>query len=481
MEMAHYRTATVNGRKIFYREAGDSEAPTLVLLHGFPSSSHMFRDLIPLLAGRFHVIAPDLIGFGYSEAPGLSEFDYSFENLANATQDLFDQLGIKNYGLYMQDYGGPIGLRLATMHPERITGLVVQNANAYMEGVGKPVADVFLPLWKERNSETEKAARGFFAAETTKFQYTAGALNPDGLNPDAWTHDQALLDRPGNADIQLKLFTDYQNNVALYDAWHAYFRRHQPPTLVVWGKNDPLFVAEGAEAFRKDLPDAEIHLLDAGHFALETHAPEIATAICNFFARIMPKTRSPGSVAESLFGGLTRATAPAAAQPLLAKTNELFGFTPNLAVAMSADPAALEGYLHALHAFGQTTLNPIEQQIVLMAVSRANEAEYSVAVHATLAATLGAESDVIQAVANGRPIAEPRLAALQRFAEVLTVGRGQVADREIERFLAVGYDRAAIIAVAFGVAVKSFANGVAHLTSPQLDAGFAPALAGLRR
>jgi AhpD family alkylhydroperoxidase len=478
--MAHYRTATVNGRKIFYREAGDNKAPTLVLLHGFPSSSHMFRDLIPLLAGRFHVIAPDLIGFGYSEAPSLGEFDYSFENLANATQDLLDQLGIKNYGLYMQDYGGPIGLRLATMHPERITGLVIQNANAYMEGVGKPVADVFLPLWKERNCETEKAARGFLAAETTKFQYTAGTLNPDGLNPDAWTHDQARLDRFGNADIQLELFADYQNNVALYDVWHAYFRRHQPPTLVVWGKNDPLFVAEGAEAYRKDLPDAEIHLLDAGHFALETHAPEIATAICNFFARIMPKTRSPGSVAESLFGGLTQATAPAAAQPLLAKTNELFGFTPNLAVAMSADPAALEGYLHALLAFGHTTLNPIEQQIVLMAVSRANEAEYSVAVHATLAAKLGAASDVIQAVATGRPVAEPRFAALQRFAEVLTVGRGQVTDYEIERFLAVGYDRAAIIAVAFGVAIKSFANGVAHLTLPRIDAGFAPALAGLR-
>jgi pimeloyl-ACP methyl ester carboxylesterase len=278
-----YARATVDGHNVFFREAGRKGAPALVLLHGFPSSSHMYRDLIPLLADRFHVIAPDYVGFGYSDAPAPSEFTYTFDNLAKVTQDLLDQLHLGHYVLYMQDYGGPIGFRLATAHPERVTGLVVQNANAYLEGVGKPVADVFLPFWKERNAETEAAARGFLKSETTKFQYTAGAKNPNSLNPDAWTLDQSLLDRPGNDAIQLALFQDYQTNVALYEAWHAYFRQHQPKTLIVWGKNDPLFVAPGAEAYRKDLPKAELVWLDGGHFALEEYASEVARQVKRVF------------------------------------------------------------------------------------------------------------------------------------------------------------------------------------------------------
>ena len=279
----HARTAMVGGHKVFYREAGNPKAPAIVLLHGFPSSSHMYRDLIPRLANRFRVVAPDYVGFGYSAAPPPSEYGYTFDNLAKSVQGLLDQIGVRDAIFYMQDYGGPIGLRLATAHPERVKGLVIQNANAYLEGVGKPVADVFLPLWKERNPSTEAAARGFLKPETTRFQYLHGARNAAALNPDAWTHDQALLDRPGNDAIQLALFVDYQNNIGLYDAWHDYFRKHQPRTLIAWGKGDPLFVPAGAEAYRKDLSKAKLVWLDGGHFALEENAAEVAALIKQSF------------------------------------------------------------------------------------------------------------------------------------------------------------------------------------------------------
>lgn len=279
----HFRTATVDGQKVFYREAGNPKAPAIVLLHGFPSSSHMYRDLIPRLADRFHVVAPDYIGFGYSAAPSPADYRYTFDNLAGTTQGLLDQIGIRDAVYYMHDYGSPIGLRLATAHPERVKGFVIQNANAYLEGVGKPVADVFLPLWKERNPTTEAAARGFLKPETTQFQYTFGARNAAALNPDTWTLDQALLDRKGNDAIQLALFIDYQNNVALYDTWHAYLRQHQPKTLIVWGKGDPLFVPAGAEAYKKDLPNAQLVWLEGGHFALEENAAEIAAFIKKTF------------------------------------------------------------------------------------------------------------------------------------------------------------------------------------------------------
>ena len=275
----HARTATVDGQKVFYREAGNPKAPVIVLLHGFPSSSHMYRDLIPRLADRFHVVAPDFIGFGYSAAPAPADYSYTFDNLAKTTQGLLDQIGVRDAVYYMQDYGGPVGMRLATAHPERVKGLVIQNSNAYLVGVSKLLSDVFLPLWKERNATTEAPARKLLTAEITQFQYTQGARNAAALNPDAWTHDQALLDRPGNHAIQLALFFDYQNNVALYDSWHSYFRSQQPKTLIVWGKGDPLFVPAGAEAYKKDLPKAQLVWLDAGHFALEENATAVAALI----------------------------------------------------------------------------------------------------------------------------------------------------------------------------------------------------------
>ncbi len=289
----HSRTVTVDGQKVFYREAGNPKAPTIVLLHGFPSSSHMFRDLIPRLAARFHVVAPDYIGFGHSAAPAPNEYSYTFDNLAQTTQGLLDQIGVREAIFYMHDYGGPIGLRLAAAHPERVKGLVVQNANAYMEGVGKPVADVFLPLWNERNAATEAAARGFLKVETTVFQYTAGANNAAALNPDAWTHDQALLDRKGNDAIQLALFVDYQKNVGLFDAWHSYLNKYQPKTLIVWGRNDPLFVPAGAQAYLKDVPNAQLVWLDSGHFALEENAEVVADHIKRSFHAMTPVAAVP--------------------------------------------------------------------------------------------------------------------------------------------------------------------------------------------
>jgi len=270
----------INGLSTFYRAAGNPANPVIVLLHGFPSSSHMFRDLIPLLADSFRVIAPDYIGFGHSAAPTVNEFEYSFDNLSAHVRALLDHIGVTDAIYYMQDYGGPIGLRLATAKPGLVKGLVIQNANAYMEGLTPAVAGVFMPLW-EKGDET--GARQMLLAETTKMQYTAGARQPDTLNPDAWTLDQALLDRPGSAERQMALFNDYRHNVPLFDVWHTYFRDHQPKTLVAWGRGDPFFGVPGAEAFRRDLKDVRVELLDSGHFALEEDAAQVAALIKQTF------------------------------------------------------------------------------------------------------------------------------------------------------------------------------------------------------
>ena len=289
--MITQRTVDVDGIKVFVREAGDRSAPAIVLLHGFPASSHMFRELIARLADRFRVIAPDMVGYGHSDAPAVGQFAYTFDNLADVTRKVLHRLEVDSYVLYLHDFGGPVGMRVATSAPERVRGLVIQNANAYMEGVSEAVAKLFMPLWKEQNATTLAAARSFLSAEATKMQYTAGARNPAQLNPDAWTLDQALLDRPGVAEAQLSLFIDYEKNVGLYEAWHAYFRAQQPPTLVLWGKNDPFFVAAGAEAYKRDLPSAEVVLLDGGHFALEEHADTIADHIKRTFVPVTPASR----------------------------------------------------------------------------------------------------------------------------------------------------------------------------------------------
>ncbi len=282
--MTLHKFATVNDRRVFYREAGDPSLPTLILLHGFPTSSFMFRNLIPLLADQFHVIAPDYIGFGQSDAPSADAFDYSFDSLTDHVAGLIDQLGLTSYILYMQDFGGPVGFRLFTRNPQAVAGFVIQNTNAYMAGVGEMPAQIFLPLWERRDSASEAGARAFLAADTTKFQYQVGARNVEAISPDNWAHDQALLDRPGHDAAHLDLLEDYKTNVALYDSWHEAFRAHGPKTLIAWGRNDPFFVPAGAEAFLADLPQARLVWLDSGHFVLDENAATVAAEIKASFA-----------------------------------------------------------------------------------------------------------------------------------------------------------------------------------------------------
>lgn len=282
-----HRTVQIQGLPVFYREAGDPANPTLVLLHGFPTSSAMFRNLMRDLAGDYHLIAPDHIGFGQSAMPLVTEFEYGFERLTEITLGLLDELGLDRFALYIQDYGAPIGLRIAGRRPERVTAIISQRGNAYMEGF-TPFWDVLFAHAKDRDAN-EAAVRALLEPDATRWQYThrVPADRLDRLSPDTWTLDQAYLDRPGNKEIQLQLFWDYQFNLDGYPAFQEYFRRHRPPTLITWGRNDEIFGADGARAYARDLPDAEIHLLDAGHFALETHGPEIAALIRGFLGRTL--------------------------------------------------------------------------------------------------------------------------------------------------------------------------------------------------
>ncbi|MFE3325517.1 alpha/beta fold hydrolase [Streptomyces sp. NPDC059176] len=284
----HYRTATIRGHEIFYREAGAPDAPALLLLHGFPTSSHMFRDLIPLLAAHYRVIAPDHLGFGRSAAPSATEFPYSFDELASLTGEFTEQLGLARFALYIQDYGAPIGLRLALAHPDRVTAIITQNGNAYEEGLG-PAWEPVLALIANRTPETESRVREISSPEGIRWQYLHGvpAEQQSLVSPDAYEHDTALMARDGQDAIQLDLLSDYGSNFALYPAFQEYFRERRAPLLAVWGAYDEIFVPAGAEAFRRDLPDAEIHLLPTGHFALETHAPGIASLVDGFLTRTL--------------------------------------------------------------------------------------------------------------------------------------------------------------------------------------------------
>ncbi len=280
-----YHTATVRGVDVFYREAGPRDAPTLLLLHGFPNSSHMFRDLIPELATRYHVIAPDYPGFGYSGQPAPTRFDYSFAALADVVDALTEQIGAMRYALYMQDFGGPVGFRLAVKHPERFAGLIIQNTTIFAEGWNAETSRPFGPFWKHRSAETEAPIRSFLDADTTKWQFTAGEARPERLSPDAWTHAQSGLDRPGNDTVQLAYLWNYQDNLAQYPVWQNYLGTHQPPVLVAWGKNDPFFTLAGVERLKALVPAAEVHLYDAGHFALESQRSEMLPAIQAFLAK----------------------------------------------------------------------------------------------------------------------------------------------------------------------------------------------------
>lgn len=277
----HYRNIKANGLNIFYREAGAKDAPTILLLHGYPTSSHMFRNLIPTLSTKYHVLAPDLPGFGYSDAPDHTQFKYTFDNLANTMQAFIDELGLKRFAIYIFDYGAPTGLRLAVANPEKITGIISQNGNAYEEGLStgwNPIQK----YWQDSSKENRDALRDFVKEKMTKFQYFEGVSDPSLIAPESYTLDQQTLDRPGNVEIQLDLMLDYRTNVALYPKFQAYFREHKPKLLAVWGNKDPFFLPAGAEAYKRDNPNATVKFYNTGHFALETHAKEIGQDVLDF-------------------------------------------------------------------------------------------------------------------------------------------------------------------------------------------------------
>jgi len=302
-----HRTAEIDGQTIFYREAGPTDAPTLLLLHGFPTSSHMFRNLIPALADDYHIVAPDYPGYGNSSMPSVDKFDYSFENFSRIIDKLTVRLGIDRYSLYLMDYGAPVGFRLATAHPERVQTLIIQNGNAYDEGIDNDFWEPIMAYWKDRkavnqgldnpfwenvkaaykkpNMTNDEALRFLVTFGATQWQYLNGVRNPEAISPDTWHVVQRLLDRPGNAEIQLQLFYDYGSNPPLYPAWQAYLRKHQPPTLIVWGANDEIFPVAGAHPYKRELKNLEIHLLDTGHFALEEDGAIIAGHMRSFLEK----------------------------------------------------------------------------------------------------------------------------------------------------------------------------------------------------
>ncbi|NEP49971.1 MAG: alpha/beta hydrolase [Moorea sp. SIO3C2] len=283
-----HKTIEIDRLDIFYREAGSKNAPTILLLHGFPTSSHMFRNLIPALADEFHLIAPDYPGFGASSMPKIDEFEYSFDKLADIVEKLTIKLDLQQYFLYVMDYGAPVGYRLASKYPNKVLGLIVQNGNAYEEGL-REFWEPLKAYWQDKTPENAQVLADFLTLESTKWQYTNGVRNPETIAPDNWFHDQYLLDRPGNKEIQLELFYSYGTNPSLYPQWQEYFRQFQPPTLIVWGKGDYIFPEEGAHPYKRDLNNLEFHILDTGHFALEEDLELIANYIRNFVRSNSPK------------------------------------------------------------------------------------------------------------------------------------------------------------------------------------------------
>lgn len=451
---------------LFYRDAGPKDAPVVLLIHGFPTSSHQYRGLIGKLADKYRVIAPDLPGFGFSDAPAARDFGYSFDHLAAVLKNFTDTLGLDRYAIFVFDYGAPVGFRLALSRPERITAVISQNGNAYEEGL----SDGWAPIrayWADASAENRNNLRGFLALDTTIFQYHQGEPDVTLIAPESFTLDQHFLDRAGSDDIQLDLLGDYRSNVALYPRIQAYFRTHRPPTLAVWGRNDPFFLPAGAEAFRRDNPDAEVRFVDAGHFALETHLDEIAGYVRAFLARTLDARQG-----ATLFGTLDADTVPAAAAADLETVRHLFGFVPNLGYALAADPAVLGAYIDMLQELQASTLDPIAQQVAMVAASHANQAPYGVAVHATLAARLGAPAEIVAALREGTPLPDPALEAVRRFATALAANRAQVSDSDVAALQAAGLDRAAAVAIALAVAAKSLANAVAHLSRAEIDAPF---------
>lgn len=469
-----YQTVPVADRRtgttlnIFYREAGQPDAPSVLLLHGFPTSSHQYRGLIDRLSDKYHVIAPDLPGFGFSDAPSARSFGYSFDHLAEVAESFTDAVGLTRYALYVFDYGAPVGFRLAASRPERITALISQNGNAYAEGLSEGW-NPMRAYWANPTQENRALLRTFLAAETTHFQYMSGVSDPTRIAPESYTLDQHFLDRIGNDEIQLELFADYKSNLEAYPRFHEYFRTHRPPTLAVWGKHDPFFLPAGALAFQRDIPDAEVHFVDGGHFVLESHLDEVARTIRAFLARTVDRAQG-----TALFGELNQAHAPAHAADALASMEGVFGFVPNLGYALAAEPAVLSAYLAWLQALGTTSLDPIAQQVAMAAASHVNAGNYGVAVHATLAGKLGASPELVAAIRLGAALEDPKLEAVRRFATAIAAKRTQVSDADVNLLKSAGLDAGAAVAIAMAVAGKTLVNTVAHLSRVAIDDGFLP-------
>ncbi len=459
---------------VFYRSAGYTDAPAILLLHGFPTSSHQYRGLIDRLSDKYRVIAPDLPGFGFSDAPDARSFGYTFDHLAEVIESFTEVIGLDRYAIYVFDYGAPVGFRLALSHAERVTALISQNGNAYEEGL----SDGWNPIrtyWQEPTEENRNNLRAFLQAGTTQFQYNHGEADRTLIAPESYTLDQHLLDRGGNDEIQLDLLGDYKSNVALYPRFQEYFRAHQPPTLAVWGKNDPFFLPQGAQAFLRDLPTAEVQFIDAGHFVLETHLEEVAGIIRAFLARTLDRAQG-----EALFGKLDTASVPAGGKELVAGMSQLFGFVPNLGYALAAEPVVLDVYIKMLEALSQTSLDPIAQQVALASASRANASEYGIAVHATLAEKLGAPSEVVDALRTGGSFSDAKLESVRRFSTAIASNRTQVSDSDVNALVAAGYDRRAVLALALAAGAKTLVNTVAHLSHAVVDDGFKPGFASAK-
>ena len=287
-----YRTVNVNGLEIFYREAGPRNAPTVLLLHGFPSSSHMFRNLIPVLADKYHVVAPDFPGYGESSAPSVNDFDYSFEGLAAVTEKFTEELNLSSYAVFLSDIGASVGFRLAVLHPERVTAMIVQNGDAHEEALNKEFAKGLFDYWEDRSEKNAQVLRDWLLTiEGTKWHYLHGVSDPSKISPDNWVIDQAYQDRPGNKEIQLSILYNAKRNLDVYADWQEYFRKRQPPMLITWGKNDGIFTVEGAELFKRDIPSAELHLFDTGHFALEEEVDRIGSLMHEFLDRTISKNQ----------------------------------------------------------------------------------------------------------------------------------------------------------------------------------------------
>ena len=465
----HYRNASIRDDrsgaivKMFYREAGPKDAPAVLLLHGFPTSSHQYRGLIDRLSDKYRVVAPDFPGFGLSDAPDAKSFEYTFEHLAQITESFTDAVGLSLYALYIFDYGAPVGLRLALSRPECISALITQNGNAYEEGL----SDGWTPVrtyWQNPTEQNRDNLRSFLQAGTTRNQYEHGEPDISLIAPETYTLDQHFLDRVGNADIQLDLLGDYKSNVASYPRFQEYLRAYQPPTLAVWGKNDPYFLPEGAEAFRRDLPQVQIHFVNAGHFPLETHLDEVATHIRAFLARILDKAQG-----EALFGPLDEESVPVDGRDLVAGTGAMFGFVPKLSYAFGAEPVVMKAYLDMLHSLGQTCLTRIEQEVAMAAASRVNAGDYALAVHVAMAKKLGAPAEVVEVMRSGGPFADQKLEAVSRFAAAIASNKTQVSDSEVRALTAAGYDRRAVMAIALAAGAKTLANTVAHLAQVEVE------------